>query len=105
LAQNTRIFAPPVPEGESHGDMPLVVLRASDTYADAPADVRQELESARRETQRRIVATSTRGELQMVADSSHDIELDQPRAVVDAVTHVLAELAPAHAVPATATTR
>ncbi|WP_426661431.1 alpha/beta fold hydrolase [Rhodanobacter aciditrophus] len=96
LAQNVPVFASPVPAGESHGDLPLVVLQAAGTYADAPADMRRQLEAARAATQRRIVATSSRGQLRKVADTSHDIELDQPQAVVDAVTQVLRELGPAH---------
>lgn len=91
LAQNVQVFAQPVPAGESHGDMPLVVLQAAGTYADAPADTRKLLEAARDATQQRIVATSTRGELRKVADTSHDIELDQPQVVVDAVTRMLKE--------------
>ena len=95
LAQNVSVFAQPVPGNESHGDMPLVVLQAAGTYADAPADVRRRLEAARDATQRRIVATSTRGELRKVSGTSHDIELDRPRAVADAVAQVLGQLAPA----------
>jgi len=96
LAQNVSVFAQPVPAGESHGDMPLVVLQAAGTYADAPADTRKLLEAARDATQQRIVASSTRGELRKVAETSHDIELDQPQAVVDAVVRLLKQLAPAH---------
>jgi pimeloyl-ACP methyl ester carboxylesterase len=95
LAQNVSVFAQPVPADESHGDMPLVVLQAAGTYADAPAGMRKQLEAARDATQQRIVASSTRGELRKVADTSHDIELDQPQAVVDAVVRVLRELVPA----------
>lgn len=97
LAQNTRVFAEAVPASESHGDMPLVVLKADGTYVDAPANVCKQLEAARDATQQRIVETSSRGLLRTVVDSSHDIELDQPHAVVDAVMQVLKELAPAHA--------
>lgn len=75
--------------------MPLVLLQAAGTYADAPADMRKQLEAVRDVTQRSIVATPAHGELHKVADTSHDIELDQPQAVVDAVTQVLKELAAA----------
>ena len=95
LAQNVAVFAAPVAAGESHGDLPLVVLQAAGTYADAPAAMRKSLEAARAATQRRIAASSTRGTLRQVADSSHDIELDQPQAVADAVIQVLGQLAPA----------
>jgi pimeloyl-ACP methyl ester carboxylesterase len=96
LAQNVHVFAQPVSASESRGDMPLVVLKAAGTYADAPAGVRKPLEAARDATQQRIVATSSRGVLRTVADSSHDIELDQPRAVADAVAQVLKDLTPVH---------
>ncbi len=96
LAQNVSVFAPPVPADESHGDTPLVVLQAAGTYADAPAGMRKSLEAARDATQQRIVASSTRGELRKVADTSHDIEMDQPQAVADAVTRVLKQLAAKH---------
>jgi hypothetical protein len=36
-----------------------------------------------------ISALSTRGKLQGVADTSHDIELDRPDAVVSAIRDVL----------------
>jgi pimeloyl-ACP methyl ester carboxylesterase len=97
LAQNVPVFAAPVPADESHGDVPLLVLQASDTYADAPAAMRKPLEAAREATQQRIAASSTRGMLRKVADSSHDIEMDQPRAVADAVMQVLREPAAARA--------
>ena len=95
LAQNVSVFAAAVPAKESHGDLPLVVLQAAGTYADAPAAMRKPLEAAREATQQRIVASSTRGTLRKVADSSHDIEMDQPRAVADAVAQVLQQLAAA----------
>lgn len=95
LAQNVAVFAPPVPADESHGGTPLLVLQAAGTYADAPAGMRKSLEAARDATQQRIVASSTRGELRKVADTSHDIEMDQPQAVAEAVARVLQQLAPA----------
>ena len=95
LAQNVHVFAQPVSASESHGDMPLLVLQASGTYADAPEAMRKPLEAAREATQQRITASSTRGTLRQVADSSHDIEMDQPQAVADAVMELLREPAPA----------
>jgi pimeloyl-ACP methyl ester carboxylesterase len=105
LAQNVSVFAAPVPANESHGDMPLVVLQAAGTYADAPAAMRKPLEAAREATQQRIAASSTRGTLRQVADSSHDIELDQPQAVADAVIQVLGQLAPGPGLTGPATRR
>jgi len=67
LSQNAKVFAQPVPSDESHGALPLVVLSAADTYADAPANDRKALDTARLQTQRRLAASSSRGELQPVA--------------------------------------
>ena len=93
LQDNAEVFNQPVPAHETHGSIPLLVLTASNTYADAPADVRRLLEAARDKTQAQIVASSSRGERQFVADSSHDIELDQPDVVAHAVTKVLQQTA------------
>jgi pimeloyl-ACP methyl ester carboxylesterase len=92
LAQNVQVFAQPVSSAESHDALPLIVLSASDTYADAPPGDRKALDASRLDTQRGIVATSRRGELLPVAHASHDIELDQPQAVADAVRRVLRQL-------------
>lgn len=92
LQDNQIVFAQPVSKGETHGSLPLIVLTASDTYADAPADLRKALERARTQTQARIVATSTRGERWPVDHSSHDIQLDQPAAVAKAVRQVVGEV-------------
>jgi pimeloyl-ACP methyl ester carboxylesterase len=92
LAQNVPVFAQPVSSAESHDALPLIVLSASDTYADAPPGDRKALDASRLDTQRGIVATSRRGELLPVAHASHDIELDQPQAVADAVRRVLRQL-------------
>ncbi len=85
LQSNEQVFGPPVSSKETHGATPLLVLSASDTYADAPAEVRKALEAARDATQARIAASSSRGERITVQHSSHDIQLDQPEAVAQAV--------------------
>jgi pimeloyl-ACP methyl ester carboxylesterase len=92
LQDNATVFADPVSDRESHGAMPLLVLSASDTYADAPAKVRSALEAARAKTQARIAATSSRGRLIHVQHTSHDIQLDQPGAVVGAARQVLRQI-------------
>lgn len=91
LDDNAVVFSRAVSPGEKHGSMPLIVLTAADTYADAPADVRKALEQARAATQAAIVASSTRGERWPVAGSSHDIQLDRPAVVAKAVRKVLRE--------------
>lgn len=94
LESNTVVFAKPVPASESLGAIPLRVLTAADTYADVPPSDRKALETARDRTQERIAASSTRGQRQQVAQSSHDVQLDQPEVVAKAVLQVAAEVAP-----------
>ncbi|WP_404616108.1 hypothetical protein [Rhodanobacter hydrolyticus] len=65
------------------------MLSAANTYADALPRDRQGLEAARAHTQAQIVATSPRGTLVHVADTSHDIQVDQPGAVVKVVMQAL----------------
>ncbi|GAB2556252.1 alpha/beta hydrolase [Rhodanobacter koreensis] len=93
LQENVSVFRQPVSPKESHGSLPLIVLKAANTYADMPANDsdRKMLEAARDKTQEAIVATSKRGELRLVPSSSHDIQLDQPQVVADAVTQVMRE--------------
>lgn len=92
LQDNVVVFGESVSPDEKHGSLPLIVLTAAETYADAPHDVRESLEAARDQTQAKIVATSTRGERQVVANSSHDMQLDQPEVVAKAATKVLKEM-------------
>lgn len=65
----------------SLGDLPLVVIAASDSMADTPGWPA---------AQERLAALSSRGRL-VVADSSHAIQLDQPDVVIDATLSVLAD--------------
>lgn len=94
LHDNVVVFRQPVSSRETHGSTPLIVLSADNTYADAQPRDRKGLEQAREETQERIVATSSRGRLVRVANTSHEIQADQPGAVVKAVEQAL-ELAQA----------
>jgi pimeloyl-ACP methyl ester carboxylesterase len=89
LQDNVAVFAQPVSPDEKHGSLPMIVLTAAHTYADAPQEVRRSLEAARDRTQAKIIATSTRGERLLVDDASHDIQLDQPGVVAKAVLKVL----------------
>jgi len=89
LQDNVQVFKQPVSKQETHGATPLIVLSAANTYADALPRDRKGLEEARAHTQTQIVATSSRGTLVHVPDSSHDIEIDQPGAVVKAVVQTL----------------
>jgi pimeloyl-ACP methyl ester carboxylesterase len=93
LQDNAVVFSKPVSLKETHGSLPLIVLTAANTYAEAPASVRKALEAAREKTQAQIVATSTHGERLFVANTSHAIQLDQPEVVARAVTKVLQQTA------------
>ncbi|HEY5851115.1 MAG TPA: alpha/beta hydrolase [Lysobacter sp.] len=89
LDENTAIFAAPVPSDTSFGAMPVVVLSAGKDFPGVPEDVRNVLFAARNQTHERLLAASTRGRLVDVPGASHEIQLDQPQAVVDAVTSVM----------------
>ena len=89
LQDNARVFKQAVAARETHGSTPLIVLSAANTYADTPPRDRKGLEQARAHTQAQIVATSSRGTLVHVPDTSHDIQIDQPEAVVKAVRQAL----------------
>jgi len=89
LQNNVEVFKQPVSKQETHGATPLIVLSAANTYADALPRDRKGLEEAKAHTQAQIVATSSLGTLVHVPDSSHEIEIDQPGAVVKAVMQAL----------------
>lgn len=89
LQNNPAVFKPPVSKQETHGATPLIVLSTANTYADALPRDWKGLEEARAHTQAQIVATSSRGTLVHVADTSHDIQIDQPGAVAKAVVQAL----------------
>ncbi|KAF1694932.1 alpha/beta fold hydrolase [Pseudoxanthomonas koreensis] len=91
LDANTAIFAAPVPEAESYGELPLVVVIAPvDGMQGVPAEVGKILQAAREQTHARLVAASRNGRRVDVVDSSHDVQLDAPEAVAAAVAGVLA---------------
>ncbi|QBB69736.1 alpha/beta hydrolase [Pseudolysobacter antarcticus] len=89
FATNPALLDKPVAADEHHGALPLMVLSADETYADAPAPMRKALEAAREKTHHDIVATSTRGERVRITHSSHEIPNDQPDAVVEAVKKMI----------------
>lgn len=89
LAENAAIFGAAVSPDESHGTTPIVVLAAGDTYANVPAEMRTNMEAARKATHDAIAASSRKGRVQSVAGSSHDMPIDQPQVVADAVGALL----------------
>ena len=86
---NMTLFEQPVSPEESHGEMPLIVLSADSTFAGAPPEGKSAMESAQQKTHKLIVATSTRGERRWIANSSHDMQFDQPQAIVAAVADLI----------------
>jgi pimeloyl-ACP methyl ester carboxylesterase len=90
LDANTAIFAAPVPADESYGDMPVIVLAAGSDMTGVPDEVRRALQTAREQTQARLVAASAQGRRIDVPDASHEVQIDAPEAVADAVAGVLA---------------
>jgi pimeloyl-ACP methyl ester carboxylesterase len=87
---NGELYKQPVDANESHGAIPLLILQPDTPFADAPPQIQQPMEQARLKTQQAIAATSTRGKVVPVAHSSHDVQLDRPDAVIDAVRAVIA---------------
>jgi pimeloyl-ACP methyl ester carboxylesterase len=93
LAGNAAIFGAGVSPDESHGTTPIVVLAASDTYANVPEQMRKNMEAARKATHDAIAASSRQGRVQSVDGSSHDMPIDHPQAIADAVGALLARMA------------
>jgi pimeloyl-ACP methyl ester carboxylesterase len=90
---NMTIFEEPVSPKESHGATPLIVLVADGSFADAPPDGKSAMEAAQQKTNKLILATSTHSERRLIANSSHDMQLDQPDAIVAAVADVVKQAA------------
>ena len=100
LAHNIALFSVPVAADESYGAIPLVLLAATgqeDTRV--PDEVRAVIAAARRDTHARILTASTRSSLVEVPNASHDIQFDQPEAVLSAVKQLLGAAASADAPP------
>jgi pimeloyl-ACP methyl ester carboxylesterase len=83
----------------SYGDMPLIVLTSGQhpMPPDLPADVREQAAQyfeALASGHEAYAALSTRGHNQLVPDSGHFIQFDNPAAVLAAINHVMAEIGP-----------
>ena len=76
------------------GDMPLIVLTAGAQVGVAPytAAQNQALADFWKRGHDGLAALSSRGQNRVVQGSGHDIEFDQPQAVVDAIDEVLGEV-------------
>lgn len=84
--------------GRPLGDRPLVVLTHGLFDASDPADAADHEAMVR--LHRQSAALSRRGTQRVVPGTSHNIEIDAPEAIVEAVREVLRQL-PARAAPAT----
>lgn len=82
---NADLYRQSVSKSETHGATPLLILQPDAPFEDVPPAFRKAMEQARTKTQRAIAATSTRGRIVPVAHSSHDVQMDRPDAVIDAV--------------------
>jgi len=82
---NGAMYKQPVSTSETHGSTPLYILQPDAPFDDAPPEIRKPLEAARQKTHAAIAATSTHGIVIPVAKSSHDVQFDQPTAVVNIV--------------------
>jgi pimeloyl-ACP methyl ester carboxylesterase len=81
----------------NYGDMPLIVLTAGrhPMPPSMPADAREQAARYFRtlaSAHDAYAALSTRGRNQLVPDSGHLIQLENPAAVIEAISHVLAEI-------------
>jgi pimeloyl-ACP methyl ester carboxylesterase len=78
--------------GTKLGSIPMIVLTADWVLRekDIPETQRQRLQSAIIDLHKEFAATSRRGSDKLVAGSSHYIQWDSPRSVIDAVNRVAA---------------
>lgn len=84
------LFDRAVDPAEKHPGKPVVVLTAVDAYADAPAAIREALQPAQEATHQALVKTSDQGKRVLVKGASHDIQIDKPDTVVEAISGVIA---------------
>jgi pimeloyl-ACP methyl ester carboxylesterase len=69
------------------GDRPLIVLTRGESITSGPMVEQRETE--RRQQQADLATLSSRGKQVVVPDSGHQIHIDQPGAVTDAIREVL----------------
>ena len=79
--------------GPLFGDRPVIVLSAGrlpPDFSQMPPDVAASLKAARAAAQRELADESTAGSLTAVPDAGHNIQVEDPPAVIDALEKVLA---------------
>ena len=76
------------------GDKPLVILTSAKSLGDPrlPADVNAGIDQAWKAGHDKLASLSTRGSNTVVPDAGHNIQHDQPQAVIDAVLKTVALL-------------
>jgi len=89
VTENAAIFGSAVSPEESHGAMPVMVLAAGNADVSAPGGIRNGMQAARTATHDAIIVSSCQGRMQHIPDSSHDMQLDQPQAIANAVAALL----------------
>ncbi len=89
MQENGELFEQPVSAGVNLGDLPVYLLSAVDTYAQAPAADRDALERARDRTHDQIAAESTRSQRIRVEHAGHDVHIDQPQLVIETIAQAL----------------
>ena len=83
-------------DGPLFGDRPVIVLGAANTHvawSNLPPALAKTFGAIWLDGQKALAAESTAGSFVEVPDSGHEIQLEQPAAVIDAIESVLAELA------------
>jgi pimeloyl-ACP methyl ester carboxylesterase len=88
-AEASRLLDAP---GPLFGDAPLIVLSASDSrvpFADLPPSIVERFDRIWHEEQQALAEESTDGSYEVVAGSRHNIQVEQPEAVIEAVESVL----------------
>ncbi len=81
--------------GPLFGRVPLLVLGAAETHqlwGDLPPKLAEAFDGIWSQEQKALAEESTNGTFEAVADSGHEIQTDQPQAVVEAVESVLADI-------------
>ena len=83
--------------GPLFGDVPLIVLSASESrvpFADLTPSIVERFDRIWHEEQRSLAEESTDGSYEVVAGSRHNIQVEQPQAVITAVESVLSAATP-----------
>ena len=89
-AQASRMLDAP---GPLFGDVPMIVLSASDSdvpFSDLPPRIVKQFHTIWLEEQRALAEESTNSTFLVVPDSRHEIQNEQPQAVIDAIESVMA---------------